>query len=122
MNVQYVHRPHVRVGDSEPTKTLFIGNLSFDMSDADFDKLFVGIDKCVDVRIAMDRYVLPPEPRVLPHANACLAPLANPVASLTPTSSTWILQSRPRKSCRELKSLAVVSASTILTTGTTPAR
>jgi len=60
MNVQYVHRPTGPSGNSEPSKTLFIGNLSFDMTDADFDKLFTGIFGCNDVRIAMDRYVFGP--------------------------------------------------------------
>jgi len=58
MNVQYVHRPNAGAnGSSEPSRTLFIGNLSFDMTDADFDKLFTDAPGCVDVRIAMDRYV-----------------------------------------------------------------
>ena len=64
MNVQYVHRPTGHNGNSEPSKTLFIGNLSFDMTDADFDKLFAEIFGCVDVRIAMDRYVFGPLPYV----------------------------------------------------------
>ncbi|PUU82264.1 hypothetical protein B9Z19DRAFT_969064, partial [Tuber borchii] len=56
MNVQYVHRPNQGAnGSSEPSKTLFIGNLSFDMTDADFDGLFTGVFGCQDVRIAMDR-------------------------------------------------------------------
>ncbi|RPA92006.1 RNA-binding domain-containing protein [Choiromyces venosus 120613-1] len=68
MNVQYVHRPQAGAGGaSEPSKTLFIGNLSFDMTDADFDKLFLGISGCVDVRIAMDRAT--GQPRGFAHAD-----------------------------------------------------
>ncbi|KAG0639975.1 hypothetical protein HOY80DRAFT_885569, partial [Tuber brumale] len=65
MNVQYVHRP--TNGSSEPSKTLFIGNLSFDMTDADFDRLFTDIHGCVDVRIAMDRST--GQPRGFAHAD-----------------------------------------------------
>jgi len=68
MNVQYVHRPNQGAnGSSEPSKTLFIGNLSFDMTDADFDKLFTDITGCVDVRIAMDRAT--GQPRGFAHAD-----------------------------------------------------
>ncbi|KAG0131277.1 hypothetical protein HOY82DRAFT_485307, partial [Tuber indicum] len=68
MNVQYVHRPiNGANGSSEPTKTLFIGNLSFDMTDADFDRLFTDIRGCVDVRIAMDRAT--GQPRGFAHAD-----------------------------------------------------
>lgn len=67
MNVQYVHRPTGPNGNSEPSKTLFIGNLSFDMTDADFDKLFTDIFGCLDVRIAMDRAT--GHPRGFAHAD-----------------------------------------------------
>ncbi|PWW79399.1 RNA-binding domain-containing protein, partial [Tuber magnatum] len=67
MNVQYVHRPTGITGPNEPSKTLFIGNLSFDMCDADFDKLFTDVPGCVDVRIAMDRAT--GQPRGFAHAD-----------------------------------------------------
>lgn len=68
MNVQYVHRQNAGGnGNNEPTKTLFIGNLSFDMTDADFDKLFADIRGAVDVRIAMDRAT--GQPRGFAHAD-----------------------------------------------------
>ena len=38
-----------------PTKTLFIGNMSFSMSDKDLNDLFLEVENCTDVRIAMDR-------------------------------------------------------------------
>jgi len=38
-----------------PTKTLFIGNMSFEMTDTDLNKLFKGVKNVVDVRVAVDR-------------------------------------------------------------------
>lgn len=38
-----------------PTKTLFIGNMSFEMSDADLNALFKDIRNVIDVRVAVDR-------------------------------------------------------------------
>jgi nucleolin len=38
-----------------PSKTLFIGNLSFEMNDRDMNELFKGIRNVVDVRVAIDR-------------------------------------------------------------------
>jgi nucleolin len=38
-----------------PSKTLFIGNMSFDMSDKDLNDLFREIKNVVDVRVAVDR-------------------------------------------------------------------
>lgn len=40
---------------NEPSKTLFIGNMSFDMSDKDLNDLFRDIKNVVDVRVAIDR-------------------------------------------------------------------
>jgi nucleolin len=38
-----------------PSKTLFIGNMSFDMSDKDLNDLFREVKNVVDVRVAIDR-------------------------------------------------------------------
>lgn len=38
-----------------PSKTLFIGNLSFEMTDRDMNALFKGIRNVIDVRVAIDR-------------------------------------------------------------------
>lgn len=40
---------------NEPSKTLFIGNMSFEMSDKDLNDLFREVRNVVDVRIAIDR-------------------------------------------------------------------
>lgn len=40
---------------NNPSRTLFIGNMSFDMSDKDLNDLFLEVENCTDVRIAMDR-------------------------------------------------------------------
>ena len=41
--------------ESAPSKTLFIGNMSFEMSDQDLNNLFKDIENVVDVRVAIDR-------------------------------------------------------------------
>ncbi|KAK2810146.1 hypothetical protein FQN50_003115 [Emmonsiellopsis sp. PD_5] len=43
------------IGDREPTTTLFVGNLSFEMTDADLNELFKGIQGCEDIRVAVDK-------------------------------------------------------------------
>ncbi len=50
-----------------PTKTLFIGNMSFDMSDRDLNDLFRDIKNVVDVRVAIDRRT--GQPRGFAHAD-----------------------------------------------------
>lgn len=56
LNVQYLAKPAAnRMTPSEPTKTLFIGNMNFEMSDEDVQDLFKDIKNCIDVRVAMDR-------------------------------------------------------------------
>ena len=40
---------------TQPTKTLFIGNMSFEMSDKDLNDLFREVRNVVDVRVAIDR-------------------------------------------------------------------
>ena len=50
-----------------PSKTLFIGNMSFDMSDRDLNNLFREIKNVVDVRVAIDRRT--GQPRGFAHAD-----------------------------------------------------
>ncbi|KAJ5042116.1 uncharacterized protein L3040_004674 [Drepanopeziza brunnea f. sp. 'multigermtubi'] len=52
---------------NEPSKTLFIGNLAFEMSDADLNKLFRDIRNVIDVRVAIDRRT--GQPRGFAHAD-----------------------------------------------------
>jgi len=49
-----------------PTKTLFIGNMSFDMTDRDLNALFKDIRNVIDVRVAVDRRT--GQPRGFAHA------------------------------------------------------
>ncbi|KAL2070897.1 hypothetical protein VTL71DRAFT_13923 [Oculimacula yallundae] len=55
------------VAENEPSKTLFIGNLAFEMSDADLNKLFRDIRNVIDVRVAIDRRT--GQPRGFAHAD-----------------------------------------------------
>ncbi|KAK2020393.1 RNA-binding domain-containing protein [Colletotrichum zoysiae] len=41
--------------DGPPTSTLYIGNISFEASDADLNSLFASLDGIKDVRVAVDR-------------------------------------------------------------------
>ena len=50
-----------------PSKTLFIGNMSFEMTDRDLNNLFRGIRNVIDVRIAIDRRT--GQPRGFAHAD-----------------------------------------------------
>ncbi|ELR02421.1 hypothetical protein VC83_04296 [Pseudogymnoascus destructans] len=50
-----------------PSKTLFIGNLAFEMTDADLNKLFRDIVNVIDVRVAIDRRT--GQPRGFAHAD-----------------------------------------------------
>jgi nucleolin len=54
-------------GVNAPSKTLFIGNLAFEMSDADLNKLFRDIRNVIDVRVAIDRRT--GQPRGFAHAD-----------------------------------------------------
>lgn len=51
----------------EPSKTLFIGNMSFEMSDKDLNNLFRDIRNVMDVRVAIDRRT--GQPRGFAHAD-----------------------------------------------------
>lgn len=53
--------------EAPPSKTLFIGNLAFEMSDADLNKLFRNIRNVIDVRVAIDRRT--GQPRGFAHAD-----------------------------------------------------
>ena len=52
---------------NEPSKTLFIGNMSFEMSDKDLNDLFREIRNVMDVRVAIDRRT--GQPRGFAHAD-----------------------------------------------------
>lgn len=52
---------------NDPSKTLFIGNMSFEMSDKDLNDLFREIRNVVDVRVAIDRRT--GQPRGFAHAD-----------------------------------------------------
>ena len=67
LNVQYVNRADMRIKSNPESKTLFIGNLSFNTTDEDLNELFKDIAGCVDVRVAMDRRT--GQPRGFVHAD-----------------------------------------------------
>jgi nucleolin len=50
-----------------PSKTLFVGNMSFEMSDKDLNDLFRDIRNVMDVRVAIDRRT--GQPRGFAHAD-----------------------------------------------------
>lgn len=54
--VQFGSRPR-RIAPNPESKSLFIGNMSFTMTDEDLAELFKDVKNCVDVRVAMDRYL-----------------------------------------------------------------
>lgn len=67
MIVNYMtNTTHTRAQNA-PTKTLFIGNLAFEMTDADLNKLFRDIKNVIDVRVAIDRRT--GQPRGFAHAD-----------------------------------------------------
>lgn len=58
LNVQYLAKPqNNKMGPNPPSKTLFIGNMNYEMTDEDISELFKDIKNCLDVRVAMDRFV-----------------------------------------------------------------
>jgi nucleolin len=67
LNCQYVNRQDMRIKNNPESKTLFIGNLSFNTTDDDLNELFKDIAGCVDVRVAMDRRT--GQPRGFVHAD-----------------------------------------------------
>lgn len=60
-------RPITKAEPSAPSKTLFIGNMSFEMSDKDLNDLFRDIRNVKDVRVAIDRRT--GQPRGFAHAD-----------------------------------------------------
>ncbi|KAL8714420.1 MAG: hypothetical protein Q9220_001753 [cf. Caloplaca sp. 1 TL-2023] len=56
-----------RNGASNPSRTLFIGNMAFDMSDRELNNLFREVRNVVDVRVAIDRRT--GQPRGFAHAD-----------------------------------------------------
>ncbi|KAL6159454.1 hypothetical protein ACJQWK_06036 [Exserohilum turcicum] len=56
-----------KLDPSPPSKTLFIGNMSFEMSDKDLNDLFRDIRNVMDVRVAIDRRT--GQPRGFAHAD-----------------------------------------------------
>ena len=56
-----------RTASQPPSKTLFIGNMSFEMSDTDLNALFKEIRNVIDVRVAVDRRT--GQPRGFAHAD-----------------------------------------------------
>lgn len=67
MQVQYVNRPDLRIKNNPESRTLFIGNLSFNTTDEDLDELFKDFPGCKEVRVAMDRRTS--QPRGFVHAD-----------------------------------------------------
>ncbi|KAF8242410.1 RNA-binding domain-containing protein [Wilcoxina mikolae CBS 423.85] len=67
LNVQFVNRSDMRIKSNPESKTLFIGNLSFNTTDDDLNELFKEVPGCVDVRVAMDRRT--GQPRGFVHAD-----------------------------------------------------
>ncbi|MCJ1249163.1 hypothetical protein MMC30_006386 [Trapelia coarctata] len=71
LTVQYSIRkervPRASGARNPPTKTLFIGNMSFEMTDKDLNDLFRDIKNVIDVRVAIDRRT--GQPRGFAHAD-----------------------------------------------------
>jgi len=65
--VNYQNKTRRENTTNPPSKTLFIGNLAFEMSDADLNKLFRDIRNVIDVRVAIDRRT--GQPRGFAHAD-----------------------------------------------------
>jgi len=59
MAVQFHVRRQPRAYENKPSnpagKTLFVGNMSFEMSDKDLNELFREVKNVIDVRVAIDR-------------------------------------------------------------------
>lgn len=70
MNVQKAnrksYRPQLDRPRHDPTKTLFIGNLPYNMGDRDLNNLFRNVKDVIDVRVAIDRRT--GQPRGFAHA------------------------------------------------------
>jgi nucleolin len=67
MVVNFMTKTSTAFKANPPSKTLFIGNIPFEMSDADLNKLFRDIRNVLDVRVAIDRRT--GQPRGFAHAD-----------------------------------------------------
>lgn len=67
MVVNYMTASTTKRALNSPSKTLFIGNLAFEMTDADLNTLFREIKNVIDVRVAIDRRT--GQPRGFAHAD-----------------------------------------------------
>jgi RNA recognition motif-containing protein len=67
MIVNYMTASSTKRATNPPSKTLFIGNLAFEMTDADLNTLFREIKNVIDVRVAIDRRT--GQPRGFAHAD-----------------------------------------------------
>ncbi|KAF2754235.1 RNA-binding domain-containing protein, partial [Pseudovirgaria hyperparasitica] len=76
----------------EPTRTLFIGNMSFEMSDKDLNDLFRDVRNVLDVRVAVDRRT--GQPRGFAHADFTDAESAKQAAELLAGKSVYGRQLR----------------------------
>ena len=65
--VNYQLETRNRTVAGEPSKTLFIGNIPFEMSDSDLNRLFRDVKNVKDVRVAIDRRS--GQPRGFAHAD-----------------------------------------------------
>lgn len=65
--LNYMAKTRRETPKNEPSRTLFIGNLAFEMSDADLNTLFRDIRNVIDVRVAIDRRT--GQPRGFAHAD-----------------------------------------------------
>lgn len=74
MIVNYMVNTQANRSQNAPAKTLFIGNLPFEMTDADLNKLFRDIKNVIDVRVAIDRRT--GQPRGFAHADFTDVPSA----------------------------------------------
>ena len=60
-------RGHGARGPTAPSSTLFVGNLSYEMTDRDLNDLFADVRNVLDVRVAIDRQS--GQPRGFAHAD-----------------------------------------------------
>ncbi len=68
VNYMVQNRPRFEPSKNlEPSKTIFIGNLAYEMTDADLNKLFRDVRNVIDVRVAIDRRT--GQPRGFAHAD-----------------------------------------------------
>jgi nucleolin len=70
-----------------PSKTLFIGNMSFEMTDRDLNALFRGIKNVIDVRVAIDRRT--GQPRGFAHADFIDIQSANEAFKILEAKETY---------------------------------